>query len=154
MTKKPVFEKQIHIRNKKASFEYALLDQYTAGIVLQGTEIKSIRQGKVDLTDGYCFFDHDELYVKDIVISKYEKGTHYNHEERQARKLLLNKAELRKLSAKLNDAGLTLIPVHLFINDKGIAKLDIAIGKGKKLHDKRESLKQRDTEREINRFVR
>jgi SsrA-binding protein len=154
MTKKLVFEGQIHIRNKKASFEYALLDQYTAGLVLQGTEIKSIRQGKVDLTDGYCFFDSGELFVKDIVIGKYEKGTHYNHEERKPRKLLLNKSELRKIASKLHDAGLTLIPVHLFINPKGIAKLDIAIGKGKKLHDKRESMKERDTEREINRFVR
>ncbi len=143
--------KKISIPNKKAKFEYAFLEEYSAGMVLTGTEIKSIRQGKVNMSDAYCIFNGPELFVKNLNIAKYEMGTHYNHEPLRERKLLLNKRELRKLVNKLTDKGLTIIPTRLFIAESGIAKLEIALAKGKKLFDKRESIKERDVSRDYQR---
>ncbi len=143
--------KNISVVNKKASFEYFFLEKYSAGMVLTGTEIKSIRQNKFNLVDAYCLFVGKELFVKNLNISKYEQGTHYNHEPLRDRKLLLQKKELKKLANKLTDKGLTIIPTRLFINEAGLAKLDIALAKGKKLYDKRDSIKERDISRERNR---
>lgn len=145
------FAKKIDIPNKKAKFEYAFIDTYLAGMVLTGTEIKSIRLGKVNISDAFCFFKEDGLYVKNLNISKYEQGTHYNHEPLRDRKLLLTKKELKKLASKLTDKGLTIIPTRLYINETGLAKLDIALAKGKKLFDKRDSIKERDVSRDLER---
>ena len=142
---------QIKIKNKKAGFEFFLLEDFTAGIQLTGTEIKSLREGKANLTDAYCLFVGEELFVKNLHISEYTFGTHYNHDPKRDRKLLLTKRELRKLLTKTKEKGLTIIPTVLFINEKGLAKLDISIAKGKKLYDKRETLKTKDTKREMDR---
>ncbi len=144
-------EKTISIKNKKASFEYYLLEHFTAGMVLTGTEIKSIREGKANLTDAYCTIISNELFVKNLHIAEYSFGNQNNHEAKRDRKLLITKKELRKIISKLKDVGVTLIPVHLFINEKGLAKIEIAIAKGKKLYDKRDTLKQNDLKREIER---
>lgn len=146
------FSSDINIRNKQASFEYELLDKFIAGMVLRGTEIKSIREGKVSLTDGYCYFSKGELFAKGISITPYAQGTHYNHESSRERKLLLKKSELAKLEAKVEEKGLTLLPLRLFINERGLAKLEIALGKGKKLHDKRQSIKEKDVKRELSKI--
>jgi SsrA-binding protein len=145
------FAKKIDIPNKKAKFEYAFIDTYLAGMVLTGTEIKSIRLGKVNISDAFCFFKEDGLYVKNLNVSKYEQGTHYNHEPLRDRKLLLTKKELKKLASKMTDKGLTIIPTRLYINETGLAKLDIALAKGKKLFDKRDSIKERDVSRDLER---
>jgi SsrA-binding protein len=142
---------KIQIRNKKAGFEYFLLEKFVAGIVLSGTEIKSIRQGKASINEAYCAFENKELYVKNMHISEYDFGTYNNHEPKRDRKLLLTSRELRKLKTRLDEKGFTLVPVFLFINDKGFAKLEIALAKGKKLYDKRETTKKRDVQREIDR---
>jgi SsrA-binding protein len=152
MSKQDRFSNNINIRNRQATFEYELLDKYIAGIVLTGTEIKSIREGKVNLQDGYCFFNHGELFVKGINITPYAQGTHYNHEATRERKLLLKRSEIKKLEGKIEEKGLTLIPLRMFINDRGFAKMEIAIGRGKKLHDKRSTMKERDAKRELNRL--
>lgn len=145
------FSNTVNINNRKARYEFELLDKYTAGMQLQGTEIKSIREAKVQMQDAFCYFKGNELYVKQLHISPYAQGTHYNHISDRERKLLLNKVELRKLSEKSLEKGLTIVPTKLFINDRGFAKLEIALGRGKKLHDKRDSLKEKDTKREIER---
>lgn len=146
------FANDVNIKNRQASFEYELLDKYVAGIVLTGTEIKSIREGKVNLQDGYGFFKNGELFVKGVNISPYTQGTHYNHEATRERKLLLKRSELKKLEGRTEEKGLTLVPTRLFINDRGFAKMEIALGRGKKLHDKRDSIKERDVKRELNRM--
>jgi SsrA-binding protein len=146
------FSNTVNVRNKQATFNYELIDKFIAGIVLRGTEIKSIREGKVNLTDGYCYFSGGEIFVKGISITPYAQGTHYNHEAGRERKLLMKRAELNKLEAKVEEKGLALIPVRLFINDSGLAKLEIGLGRGKKTHDKRESIKERDVKRELNRI--
>lgn len=146
------FSKTVNIQNRQARFEYELLDKYVAGIMLMGTEIKSIREGKVNLQDGYCYFNNGELFVKGVNISPYAQGTHYNHEATRERKLLLKKTEIKKLEGKIEEKGLTLIPTRLFINDRGFAKMEIAIGRGKKLHDKRDSMRERDAKRELDRM--
>jgi SsrA-binding protein len=146
------FSDNISIKNRQAGFEYELLDKYVAGIVLTGTEIKSIREGKVNLQDGYCYVNNGEVFVKGINITPYAQGTHYNHEATRERKLLLKKSEIRKLDGKVEERGLTLVPVRLFINDRGFAKLEIALARGKKMHDKRESIKERDAKRELDRM--
>ena len=146
------FSKDINIRNKQAGFEYQLLDTYVAGLVLQGTEIKSIREGKVNLQEGYCYINNGELFVKNINISPYAQGTHYNHEPMRERKLLLKKTELKKIESKMKEKGLTLVPLRLFITQRGFAKLEIALAKGKKQFDKRESIKERDVKRELDRM--
>ncbi|HYF66890.1 MAG TPA: SsrA-binding protein SmpB [Ohtaekwangia sp.] len=146
------FSNDINIRNRQAGFQYELLDKYIAGIVLTGTEIKSIREGKVNLQDGYCYLNNGEVFVKGINITPYAQGTHYNHEATRERKLLMKRSEIRKLEGKVEEKGLTLVPIRLFINDRGLAKLEIALGKGKKLYDKRETIKDRDAKRELNRI--
>ncbi|MBK9729946.1 MAG: SsrA-binding protein SmpB [Chitinophagaceae bacterium] len=141
----------INIKNKKAYFEFEFIDQFVAGIMLTGTEIKSIREGKVNMNDGWCYFQKNDLWIKNLNISTYDKGTHYNHEPLRPRKLLLNKKELNKLQDKIKEKGLTVIPLRLFINDRGFAKLEIALAKGKKLHDKRDTIKEREAKREMGR---
>ena len=143
--------KQVDIRNRRASFEYAFLETFTAGIVLTGTEIKSIRQGKVNLQDAYCLILNDELFIRQMSIAEYTEGTHYNHEPLRDRKLLLTKREIRKLNEKLKDQGLTIVPTRLFTNERGFAKVAIALAKGKKLYDKRDSIKERDVARDMQR---
>jgi SsrA-binding protein len=151
MSKQSNIEKIVNIKNKKASFEYAFLDTYVAGMVLKGTEIKSIRMGKVQLLDAYCFIEKEEMWVTNLHISEYERGSIYNHQPTRVRKLLLKKREINKLNHQLKDKGLTLIPVRLFVNDRGFAKLEIALAKGKKLYDKREDIKSKDIQRELSR---
>lgn len=146
------FSNDINIKNRQAGFEYELLDRYVAGMVLMGTEIKSIREGKVNLQDGYCYLNNGEVFVKGINITPYAQGTHYNHEATRERKLLLKRSEIRKLEGKVEEKGLTLVPTRLFINDQGLAKLEFALAKGKKIHDKRDSIKERDAKRELNRL--
>ncbi len=143
--------KRVDIRNRRASFEYSFLETYTAGIALTGTEIKSVRQGKVNLQDAYCLLLNDELYVRQMNIALYSEGTHYNHEPLRDRKLLLTKRELRRLAETLKDQGLTIVPIRMFTTDRGFAKLDIALAKGKKLYDKRDSIKERDAQRDMQR---
>src|SRR5277367_6215716 len=146
------FSSDINIKNRQASFNYELIEKFIAGIMLKGTEIKSIREGKVNLQDGYCYFNNGECFVRGINITAYSQGTHYNHEAARERKLLLKKAELSKLESKLEEKGLTLLPTRLFINERGLAKLEIAIGRGKKMHDKRESIKEKDIKRELSKI--
>jgi SsrA-binding protein len=144
--------KKVDIKNRKASFEYFFLEEFTAGLSLTGTEIKSIRQGKVNFQDAYCLFMDGELYIRSLHISPYTEGTHYNHDPMRDRKLLLTKREMRKLNEGLKDQGLTIIPVRLFTSERGFAKLNIALAKGKKLYDKRESIKEKDIKRETDRI--
>ena len=144
----------INVKNRKASFEYELIEKLISGIKLAGTEIKSIRQGKVSLNDSYCQFHEGELYAKNIHISEYELGTHSNHVPKRERKLLLTRKEINKWERKVKESGLTIIPVRLFINDRGLAKLEIALARGKKIYDKRETLKQKDSMREIERHIK
>jgi SsrA-binding protein len=141
----------INIKNKKAYFEFEFLEKFTAGIQLTGTEIKSIREGKVNMNDAWCYFQKTELWVKNLNIAAYEKATHYNHEPLRPRKLLLRKKELNKLQQKIKERGLTIIPLRVFISDRGFAKIEIALSKGKKTHDKREVIKERDVRREMER---
>ncbi len=141
----------INIENRKAKFDYQFLDTLTAGMVLKGTEIKSIREGKAGLADSFCYFKNDELYVRNFHITEYENASFRNHEPMRERKLLLTKHELQKWLRKVKDQGLTIVPIRLFISDKGFAKMDIALAKGKKAFDKREDIKKRDVEREMNR---
>ncbi len=141
----------INIENRRARFDYQFLDTLVAGLVLKGTEIKSIREGKAGLSDSYCYFRNDELFVKNLHISEYADASFYQHEALRERKLLLSRQELNKLLKKVKDQGLTVIPTRLFINDKGFAKMEIALAKGKKLYDKRDDIKKRDIEREMNR---
>ena len=142
---------QIEIRNKKASYEYFLLDAYTAGLVLTGTEIKSIRDGKANLNDAYCVFIGQELFVREMHISEYRFGSYLNHPAKRDRKLLLNRKELRKLQNRLKERGYTIVPVMLFVNEKGLAKLTISLAKGKKFFDKRQSIKEKDSRRDLER---
>jgi len=146
------FRNDINIRNKKASYEYIFIDKYIAGIVLTGSEIKSIRLGKVNLQDAYCTFLNGELYVKELHISPYTMAKEINHEPKRERKLLLNKRELKKLETKNKEKGLTIIPIRIFLNERGLAKLEIALAKGKKLYDKREDIKEKDMKRELDRM--
>lgn len=149
---KETFLKEVNIRNKKASFEYHFIENFIAGIVLKGTEIKSIRQGKVNLQDAYCYFNDEELWVKQLHISPFFNATYFNHDPLRERKLLLSKKELNKLMKKTETQGTTIVPVRLFINERGKAKLEIALAKGKKLYDKREDIKEKDLKREMERI--
>jgi SsrA-binding protein len=144
--------KKVEIRNKRASFEYQFLDIYSAGIVLRGTEIKSIRQQKVNLQDAYCYVNEDGISIKNMHISVYDHGTYLNHEPLRERRLLLQKKEINKISKKLDDQGITLIPIKLYITDRGFAKIEIAVAKGKKLYDKRDDMKEKDAKRELDRM--
>lgn len=142
----------IHIHNKKASFNYEFLEKFTAGIQLTGTEIKSIKAGKVNIADSYCYFKDHELWIQGMHVSPYWWGTYNNHDPLRVRKLLLQRKELNKLERKLQDKGLTIVAVSLFVNDRGYAKLDIALARGKKAYDKRETIKQKDAQRELDRL--
>ncbi|MBE9491667.1 MAG: SsrA-binding protein SmpB [Bacteroidetes bacterium] len=142
---------EIRIKNRKAYYQYFLEDRYVAGIQLTGTEIKSIRTGKVSLADSYCTFKEEELFVIGMHIAEYKMGTIYNHEPKRDRKLLLTRRELKKLYIKVREKGFTIIPILLFINEKGLAKLEIALAKGKHYYDKREDIKKKDIKREIER---
>ncbi len=142
---------KIEIKNKKASFEYFLVEEYSAGIVLTGTEIKSIRAGKASISEAYCAFSGHELFVRNMHISPYSHASFSNHEPKRERKLLLTARELKKLKTRIDERGYTLVPVLLYINEKGLAKLDIALAKGKKKYDKRETIKQKDVQRDLDR---
>jgi len=142
---------KIEIKNKRAFYEYFITDEITAGLQLTGTEIKSIRNGKVNITDAYCIFIGDELFVRNMYIAEYEYGSYNAHEPRRDRKLLMTARELGKYHNKIKDKGLTIVPLRLFVNEKGLAKLDIALAKGKKLYDKRASIKDKDVKRDMER---
>ena len=142
------------ISNKQAYHEYFIEQTYTAGLVLTGTEVKSLRAGKASFNDAYCLFHKGELYIKSLHISEYKLGTIYNHLPTQERKLLLTKKELKKLEAKMKEKGYTIVPLKIFFAESGYAKIEIGLGKGKKLHDKREALKQKDVDREIKRYIK
>lgn len=143
------FAGHVNIKNKRAKFEYEFLETFVAGIVLRGTEIKSIREGKINLQDGYCHIQNGEIFLRNVHISPYEQGTYLNHEPTRERKLLLNKREIEKLRKKTEEKGLTIIPFRVFTTDRGFAKVEIALAKGKKIHDKRHSLKDKDLKREF-----
>ncbi|MFM9910143.1 MAG: SsrA-binding protein [Chitinophagaceae bacterium] len=142
------------IQNRSAYHDYSIEDKYDAGIVLAGTEVKSIREGKVSFVDSFCFFDKGELWLRNLHIAEYRFGSANNHMAVHDRKLLLTKRELRKLEAKTKEKGFSIIPLKLFFNDKSLVKIEIGLGKGKKFHDKRESLKQKDADREMKRFLK
>ena len=147
-------QNQINIKNRRASFDYEILERYMAGIQLAGTEIKSIRGGHASLVDTFCYFNKGELWVKGMRVAEYFYGTFNNHVPDRERKLLLKKKELSKLERKLKEAGLTIVPLRLFINERGYAKLEIALARGKKQYDKRETLKEKDAKRDIERVVK
>ncbi len=147
-------QQSINIKNKRATFDFEFIEKFTAGIVLTGTEIKSIRAGKASLVDSYCYFVNHELWIKGMHISEYKFGSYFNHIEKRERKLLLNRKELDKLERKTKESGLTIIPVRLFLNEKGFAKLVVALAKGKKTYDKREDLKRKDAKRDIDRAMK
>ena len=147
-------QENIYIKNRPATFEYAIEDRLKAGIVLTGSEIKSVRNGKVSFNDSYCFFSNGELWIKSLHIAEYVNAGYAGHAPVHDRKLLLQKKELAKWHAKVKEKGYSIVPLAMFINDTGYAKLEIGLGKGKKLHDKRESTKSRDVEREIKRYIK
>ena len=149
----PSMQKNINIKNKRARFDFEILDTYTAGIVLSGTEIKSIRLGKASLSQSFCEFNEKgELFVINMQVDEYSHGGYYNHKPKAERKLLLNKQELKKLRKEVTTSGLTIVPHNLFINDRGLAKVNVALAKGKKLYDKRENIKDRDNKRNLSRI--
>ena len=150
----PLFIYMNEIKNRSAHHDYFIEEKYNAGMVLVGTEIKSIRDGKVSFTDSFCIFHHGELWVKNMHIAEYRFGTTNNHIAVHDRKLLLQKKELRRLEGRMKDKGFTILPLRIFFNEKGLAKLEIGLGRGKKLYDKRETIKERDTEREIKRYLK
>lgn len=144
--------KDVNIKNRRATFDYAIGDTFTAGLVLTGTEIKSIRQGKASLADTFCYVNNGEVWIKNMYIAEYFYGTYNNHTERRDRKLLLNRKEIQRLAKASKEAGYTIVPMRLFINDRGLAKLVIGIGRGKKEYDKRQSIKEREDKRAIARM--
>ncbi len=147
-------DNNIKIRNKRGSWEYFLVEKFVAGIVLTGTEIKSIRNGKASLAESYCYFEGGELFVRNMHIAEYSYGTYNNHLAKRDRKLLLNKRELKRLNRQVKEKSMTIVPVLLFVNTKGLAKLEIALAKGKHFYDKRETLKEKDHKREIDRQMK
>lgn len=154
MKEKQKGNKNIVIKNRRATFDYELVEQYTAGLVLAGSEIKSLREGRAGLVDSYCYFSHGELWIKNMYIAEYFYASYNNHAERRERKLLLNRKELRKLQDSLKNPGFTIIPVRLFINERGLAKLVIALARGKKQYDKRADIKEREAKRSMDRAMR
>lgn len=153
-SKKLKLASDVQIKNKKAYFEYHILDKYIAGIRLLGTEIKSIREGKVTINDSFCSFLNNGLYIRNMHIAEYSHGSFYNHESKRDRQLLLTKKELKKLRTKGEEKGFTIIPLRMFISERGFAKLEIALAQGKKDFDKRETLKERDSKRELARVLK
>ena len=152
MAKKEKDPNKVSIKNKKAGYEYHFIDKYVAGIILQGSEIKSIREGKVNLQASYCALHNGEAFVKEMHISPYKQASHYNHEPKRDRKLLLSKREIKKLTSKSQEQGLTIIPIRLFVTNKGLAKLEIALAKGKKIYDKRHDIKEKELKRDLARL--
>lgn len=146
--------KNINIRNKRATFDYEIIEEYVAGIVLVGTEIKSLRLGKASLVDSYCYFEHGELWIRNVNIAEYTWGTCNNHVPKRDRKLLLNRKELTKLQRSLQDRGLTVVGLRLFINDRGLAKVAIGLARGRKSYDKREYIKENDAKREMDKAMK
>ncbi|OMP76035.1 MULTISPECIES: SsrA-binding protein SmpB [unclassified Chitinophaga] len=142
------------LRNRSAFYEYAIEDKFIAGMVLTGTEIKSIRQSRVSFNDSFCYFSKGELFVRSLHITEYSHGAYANHDPLRERKLLLTKRELRKMEGKIKEKGFTIVPLRIFLSEKGLAKMEIGLGRGKKMHDKRESIKERDTQREIKRYLK
>ncbi len=150
-----MFKEKMEIKNRSAYFEYFIDDKYIAGIMLLGTEVKSLRAGKASFNDSYCLFNNGELWLKSLHIAEYSHGTVNNHDPIRDRKLLLSKREIRKWENRLKkEKGYTIVPLRLFINDKNLMKLEIGLGKGKKLHDKRETIRQRDSDRELKRYIK
>src|SRR5690554_2449511 len=145
-------QKNVRIKNRKAKFEYEIIDTYTAGIVLRGTEIKAIREGKASIAESFCEFSNNELFVVNMTIQEYSHSQNFSHAPKSERKLLLNRNELKKLEKEVKNTGLTIIPLTLFTNDKGLAKLEIALCRGKKEYDKREVIKERDSKRNLQRI--
>jgi SsrA-binding protein len=144
--------KKIELVNRKAAYEYSFIKTYEAGVILAGTEVKSVRLGAANLNDAYCFFKDDELYVKSMLISEYKYGTHYNHEDRRMRKLLLKKVELKALARKVMEKGFTIVPYKIYTTERGHVKLEIVLAQGKKSFDKRDSIKEKDNKRELDRI--
>lgn len=142
----------INIKNRKAKFEFEIIDKYIAGIKLAGTEIKAIRQGKASIAESFCEFSNHELFVINMTVEEYSHATHFNHDPKSSRKLLMQRRELRKLEKEVKNSGLTIVPLRLFINDRGLAKLQIALARGKKLYDKRETIKDRESKRRLDRI--
>ena len=142
------------IKNRSAYHEYFIEDKYDAGMVLLGTEVKSLRDGRASFNDSYCYFHKGELWIKSLHIAEYSHGTVNNHDPLRERKLLLSKRELKKMETKMKEKGFTIVPLRIYFNEKGFAKLEIGLGKGKKLHDKRETIKSRDVEREMKRYLK
>lgn len=142
----------INIKNRKAKFEYEILDKFVAGIKLAGTEIKAIRMGKASISESFCEFQNNELFVINMTVEEYSHATHFNHDPKSARKLLMKRRELKKLEKEVKTSGLTIVPLRLFINDRGLAKLQVALAKGKKLYDKRETIKDRESKRRLDRI--
>ena len=151
---KKVKDISISISNRKARFEYELLEVFTSGIQLQGTEIKSLRAGNANLAEAYCYVQQSEVWITGMYIAEYQYGSYMNHDPKRLRKLLLNKKEINKISSALQNVGITIVPLKLYITEKGWAKIDIALAKGKKLHDKREDLKQKDDKRQMDRALK
>jgi SsrA-binding protein len=145
-------QKNVKIKNRKAKFEYEIIDTFNAGIVLAGTEIKAIREGKASIAESFCEFHNTELFVINMTVQEYSHASHFSHNPKSERKLLLNRNELKKLEKEVKNSGLTIIPLLLYTNDKGLAKLQIALCKGKKQYDKRETMKERDTKRDLSRI--
>ena len=144
----------MEIKNRTATFEYFIEDKFDAGMVLTGTEVKALREGKASFNDSYCLMDHGELYIKGLHISPYSHGSYANHAPTRDRKLLLKKKEINRIVQKLKEKGFTIVPLRIYFNDRGFAKIQVGLGKGKKLHDKRETIKERETEREIKRYLK
>jgi SsrA-binding protein len=142
------------LRNRQAYYEYFIDDKFDAGMVLTGTEVKSLRAGKASFNDAYCYINKGELYIKSLHIAEYSHGTTNNHDPLRERKLLLTKRELKKIESKIKEKGITVVPLRIFFSEKGLAKIEIGLGKGKKLYDKRETIKQRDTQREMKKFIK
>ena len=151
MAKKTTTQSKVNIKNKRASHDFLLMDKYTAGIVLTGTEIKSIRQGKASLVDTFCYVHNGEMWVKNMYVAQYKEGSYNNHVERRDRKLLLNAREIRKIQSTVKQPGFSIVPTLIFLNEKGLAKLDIYIARGKKEYDKRETLKEKEDRRDMQR---
>lgn len=147
-------QRKIEIKNRRATFDYEILETWVSGIVLTGTEIKSLRTGKASLVDCYCYFDNSELYVRGMNIAEYHWGTYNNHQPKRDRKLLLNRKELRKIERVAQDKGITIVGLKMFVNEKGLAKLLIGLGRGRKIYDKREHLKEKDSLREMDRAMK
>jgi SsrA-binding protein len=144
----------MEIKNRSAYFEYFIDDKYVAGMALLGTEVKSLREGKASFNDSYCLFQKGELWIKSLHISEYTHGSVNNHDPVRERKLLLKKTEIKRLQARMKEQGYTIVPLRIFFNEKNLAKIEVGLARGKKMHDKRDTIRKRDTEREIKRFVR